>query len=473
MSDSDALSVFVSYARADGSGFAEEIVAGLEAAGFDPFLDRHDIAPGEDWEARLGHLLARADTVVFVLTPASVASERCRWEVDKALALSKRIIPVVAIDVPEETVHPAMRRLNFIFFSRPNSFGPGLKQLSAALRTDLDWVREHTRLGEMAAHWQAMSRDEALLLRGTQLEAARAWLELWRPGLPDPTGDHRSFVSDSEAFEARLNSEEARRLAEIERVQAERAAALRRASRSNRLLLGLAAVLLLGACSGAYVFWDQRREAVAAQASADAAIAESQRLAQEVAAQSAEIARLSQEVRQQRDVAQSAADPLEQEVGRGDTEEVTLADMPATTPARPEAPSPEEERLRQARINLGWDVDVFWCAGPGGEASQALATRMGRALEAERERQLSGPAGSVGEIGFGLGRLRVRELREEVNARPGYNVSQNEVRAEASEQEVGAQLRAFLSGEVGSRVSMRTSGTSTPYYLSVFACGTG
>jgi hypothetical protein len=33
--------------------------------GFEPYLDKHDIAAGEDWEARLGRLIESADTVVF------------------------------------------------------------------------------------------------------------------------------------------------------------------------------------------------------------------------------------------------------------------------------------------------------------------------------------------------------------------------------------------------------------------------
>jgi hypothetical protein len=28
------------------------LLAGLELVGFDPYLDKHDIAAGEDWEAR-------------------------------------------------------------------------------------------------------------------------------------------------------------------------------------------------------------------------------------------------------------------------------------------------------------------------------------------------------------------------------------------------------------------------------------
>jgi len=74
--------IFISYARSDSSALAEELVAGLELAGFRPFLDRQDIAAAEDWEARLGALILGADTVVFILSPAAVESERCAWEVE-------------------------------------------------------------------------------------------------------------------------------------------------------------------------------------------------------------------------------------------------------------------------------------------------------------------------------------------------------------------------------------------------------
>ena len=91
----EKLKVFLSYSRRDSSDFAEELVAGLDLAGFASFLDRHDIAAGEDWEARLGGLIQQADTVVFVVSPEAVKSDRCAWEVDKALAQSKRLLPVI------------------------------------------------------------------------------------------------------------------------------------------------------------------------------------------------------------------------------------------------------------------------------------------------------------------------------------------------------------------------------------------
>ena len=112
----DKLKVFISYSRRDSSDFADELVAGLELAGFAPFFDRHDIAPGEPWEERLGGLIQQADTVVYAISPEAVRSERCQWEVDKTVALSKRLIPVVFKPVPEAEIPEQLRQRQFVRF---------------------------------------------------------------------------------------------------------------------------------------------------------------------------------------------------------------------------------------------------------------------------------------------------------------------------------------------------------------------
>ena len=103
-SPADRLKIFISYARADGVTLAEDLVTGLDLAGFAPFLDRHDIAAAEDWEVRLGALIQSADTIVFIISPAAVKSERCAWEVDYAAKLGKRLIPIQGQPVPEADV---------------------------------------------------------------------------------------------------------------------------------------------------------------------------------------------------------------------------------------------------------------------------------------------------------------------------------------------------------------------------------
>src|SRR5712672_3602168 len=114
----EKLRVFISYSRRDSADFADELVAGLEYGGFAPFLDRHDIAAGEDWEARLGDLMSQSDTVVFVVSPEAVKSPRCVWEVDKTVALGKRLLPVIHKRVPESDIPAQLARLQFVDFSK-------------------------------------------------------------------------------------------------------------------------------------------------------------------------------------------------------------------------------------------------------------------------------------------------------------------------------------------------------------------
>ena len=151
----EKLKVFISYSLRDAANFADELVAGLELAGFAPFIDRHDIKPGEPWEDRLGGLIAQSDTVVFVITPEAVTSESCIWEVERTFELSKRLMPVLLKPVPLNEIHEKVRSLQFVRFNTGRALTRSIAELAEALRADLDWVREHTRLGELAARWNA------------------------------------------------------------------------------------------------------------------------------------------------------------------------------------------------------------------------------------------------------------------------------------------------------------------------------
>ena len=215
----DRPKVFISYSRQDGSALADELVPGLELAGFEPFLDRHDIEKAVDWEERLAGLILKADTIVFIITPASVRSSRCQWEVDRATALAKRIIPVLGINVAEAEVPERLRRLNYTIFADGQSFARPLAELAAALRQDVNWIRTHTVMSEEAARWKALgtSRNaDDILLRGSELENARAWLKQRKADAPAITETQHAFIAASQAAEdARINAEQ-QRLAERE-----------------------------------------------------------------------------------------------------------------------------------------------------------------------------------------------------------------------------------------------------------------
>jgi len=253
-----SLKVFISYARRDGAVFAEELVDALDVAGFDAFLDRNDIAAGEDWEKRLEGLLAAADTVVFVMTPGSVASQQCAWEIKTAESLSKRIIPVVLIPVPDAEAPPSLGRLNYIFFDGRQSFPRALKQLATALTIDAAWIREHTRIAELAERWIQRGRPDVLLLRGPELDASHQWAAGATESGPQPTDLQRSFIDASEDHEQSQAALEAERLAAVGVEQAAKEEALKRLSR--RTTLGLAASGVLAVAAIGFFVWSLNAE---------------------------------------------------------------------------------------------------------------------------------------------------------------------------------------------------------------------
>lgn len=189
--------VFISYSRAD-KAFAADLVLGLAACGFAPYIDRHDIAGGEDWKLRLAGLIAEADTVVYVISPDSLTSEMCGWELAQSLQLSKRVLPVVWRPIDDGAAPEDLRRLNYIFFSGDGrTFAAGLADLAQALRTDIGWIREHTRLGALAQRWEARNRSDALLLRGDELDAAAAWSGAKPMAAPPITDAQADFIKAS------------------------------------------------------------------------------------------------------------------------------------------------------------------------------------------------------------------------------------------------------------------------------------
>ena len=185
--------VFVSYSRKDLT-FAQMLVGALAERGFDAFLDKADIAPGEPWKERLAGLIATADTVVFTVSPDSIASPICGWELEESARRGKRIIPVVVRRIVDADAPPALGRLNWMFCAEGDDKDAALATLNTALHTDLPWVREHTRLGELARRWDEQRRSKSATLRGADLENAERWLDRRPADANAPTDLHQDFI---------------------------------------------------------------------------------------------------------------------------------------------------------------------------------------------------------------------------------------------------------------------------------------
>lgn len=251
------LKVFISYSR-DDLKFADQLKAALDLTGFETYLDRHKIEGAEDWRTRLATLIRDADTVVFVLSPASASSPICAWEVEEAARLGKRILPVLCSPLGETSAPSRLGALNFIFFydepkSPESGFGTGLARLVVSLKTDLDWIREHTRLLARASEWAASDRADNRLLFGADIAAAKDWAARRPKDAPEPTALHFDFIRASEEAETRRADTERRQLEDMAAANAarqnaieEREEAFRQAADQQRRRARLRNMALVG-----------------------------------------------------------------------------------------------------------------------------------------------------------------------------------------------------------------------------------
>jgi formylglycine-generating enzyme required for sulfatase activity len=147
--------------------------------------------------------------------------------------------------------------LNHIFFyNKPHSFAPSLATLASALRTDLDWIREHTRLGEAAMRWQDRGHSDALLLRGEELLAAKSWLKIQPQFAPEPSLLIHEYIKASEEAEDTRWSKQRQQLArETEALERARAAVRKtqRAQKGIGVLLAIMFVGMLGVMNQTFV----------------------------------------------------------------------------------------------------------------------------------------------------------------------------------------------------------------------------
>ena len=188
--------VFISYSRKD-IAFADQLEAALKARGFEPLIDRTEIYAFEEWWKRIEALVARADTVVFVLSPDAVASDIALREVAFAASLNKRFAPIVYRRVDDKQVPEALAKLNFIFFDDAAQFERSADQLAEALNTDIGWIRQHTEFSEQARRWAAASEPSGLLLRSPVLEQAERWIASRPSGAPAPTAETQRLSEEA------------------------------------------------------------------------------------------------------------------------------------------------------------------------------------------------------------------------------------------------------------------------------------
>jgi WD40 repeat protein len=186
---------FISYAHED-SAFVDGLREALTAHGRDIWVDTTGIEPADRWRRSAQEAIERSDALIFVISPASLASDACLGELDHGAALNKRVIAVCIDEAAADLDKPELLdELSWIMMRPSDDFEAGVDRVVRALDTDLDAVRTHTRILVRARAWELAGRRASPLLRGEELAAGEEWLSRAATGGgPQPTGLQRDFI---------------------------------------------------------------------------------------------------------------------------------------------------------------------------------------------------------------------------------------------------------------------------------------
>ncbi len=191
--------IFISYSRKD-SEFMRRLHEALGKTDRDVWVDWEDIPLTADWWQEICEAIEAADTFVFVISPDSVTSDVCRDEVQYAVDNNKRFVPILYREIDKDTVvHQAIRTHNWIRFTEDIDFDTAYNNLLNAIDTDLDYVRQHTRLLVRAREWENKGQDNSYLLSGTEIREAAKWLEDSKDKTPKPSELQLAYILASQS----------------------------------------------------------------------------------------------------------------------------------------------------------------------------------------------------------------------------------------------------------------------------------
>lgn len=170
----DNLRVFISYSRQDADA-ADALVDALAIRGFEVTIDRRDLPFGEKWQAELAEFIRLSDTVIWLVSEASIASKWVNWELDEVSRRSKRLVPVLIGETPRDALPRQLGEIHILPAHGLFSLDRDVEELSRVLETDRAWLKEASRLQDRAAEWLTKGRARTLLLPSASLKTAEQW----------------------------------------------------------------------------------------------------------------------------------------------------------------------------------------------------------------------------------------------------------------------------------------------------------
>jgi WD40 repeat protein len=192
--------VFLAYAYED-KPVMEKIRNSLRREGFTVWTNTTDIQTGEAFEKAIGRGIEQADNVVYLLSPEALQSAYCQQELNYALSLNKRIIPVQVRETDPQLLPSLLRELQYIDLTdnvKDEDYRLDENQLIKILHQDEAYYQQHKVLLVKALNWQRQNDNPSILLRGYNLRHSEAWWKTARHRQQhSPTSIQEEFITTS------------------------------------------------------------------------------------------------------------------------------------------------------------------------------------------------------------------------------------------------------------------------------------
>jgi WD40 repeat protein len=192
--------VFLAYGEEDAE-VMDKIRRSLWREGITVWTSTTDIQTGEDFQKAIDRGIEQTDNLVYLLSPHSMRSAYCQHELDYALSLHKRIIPILV--QPTDLAHQPLqlRELQYIDLTdnkQESDYRLDESQLLRILKQDANYYQTHKILLAQALKWDRQNRNPSILLRGYNLRQAEMWLKTAKQRQAyAPTELQTEFIAES------------------------------------------------------------------------------------------------------------------------------------------------------------------------------------------------------------------------------------------------------------------------------------
>ncbi|MEO0735848.1 MAG: TIR domain-containing protein [Cyanobacteria bacterium J06649_12] len=199
--------IFISYGRTDSKQFVKRLNDRLVAQGYTVWFDFDAIPQGVDYQKQINDGIEKADNFVFVISPHATKSPYCRKEIERAVALNKRLVPIMHVEEisqelwqtrhPDGTdedwaayqasgehscfthMHSEISKINWnqVNFADESNFESAFQALVELCEQERTYVHQHTVLLTKALDWDRNQQQTRYLLVGEERQQAEEWLQ--------------------------------------------------------------------------------------------------------------------------------------------------------------------------------------------------------------------------------------------------------------------------------------------------------